>query len=87
MRYSFRRRWSLKAGSLITQEAVFKEFLTKRFRVFIVDVEKRIPNQFHQYIDWDQSRKEQVNWPTKTIVNMRFKNETDLATMIGLLKV
>ena len=28
----------------------------------------------------------QVNWPTKTFVNTWMKNETILATMIGLLK-
>ena len=46
-----------------------------------------MPSQFHQFFDWDQSRKEQGNWPTKTIVNMWIKNETNLATMIGLPKI
>ena len=55
--------------------------------VFIVDLQKIIPGQFHQHIDCDQSRKEQGNWPTKTIVNMWFKNETNLAAMIGLQKL
>ena len=53
----------------------------------MVDLEKMIPSQFHQYTDWDHFRKVQGNCPTKTIVNMWFKNETSLATMIGLLKV
>ena len=52
-----------------------------------MELQKIIPGQFHQYIDWDRSRKEQGKWPTKTIVYMWFKNETNLATMIGLLQV
>ena len=55
--------------------------------LFIVNLQKMVPNEFHQYIDWNQTRTEQGNWPTKTIVNMCFKNETHLATMMGLLKV
>ena len=52
--------------------------------VMIVELEKIIPGQFH---NWDQSRKEHGKRPTKKIVNMWFKNETNLATMIGLLNV
>ena len=55
--------------------------------VMIVDLEKMMPSQFIQFFEWDQSRKEQGNWPTKTIVNMWFKNETNMATMIGLPKI
>ena len=51
--------------------------------VFIVDLQKMILGQFHQYVDWDQSKEEQGNWPTKTMVSMCFRNETNLATMIG----
>ena len=54
---------------------------------FIVDLQKMVPNEFHRYIDWDQTRTEQGNWPTKTNVNVWFKNETHLATTIGLLNV
>ena len=53
----------------------------------VVDLQKMVPNEFHQYIDWNHTRAEQGDWPTKTTVNMWFKNETNLATMIGLLKV
>ena len=55
--------------------------------LFIVDLQKMVPNEFHQYIDWHQTRREQGNRPTKAIVNMWFENETNLATMSGLLKV
>ena len=51
------------------------------------DLQKMVPNAFHQYIAWNQTRTEQGNWPTKTIVNVWFKNDTRLATMIGLLKI
>ena len=55
--------------------------------LFTVDLQKMVPNEFHHYIDWNQTRTKQGTWQTKTIVNMWFKNETILATMIGLLKV
>ena len=55
--------------------------------LFTVDLKKMVPNELHQYIDWDLTRTEQGNWQTKTIVNVWFKNETHLATMIGLLNV
>ena len=65
----------------------FQRITNEEVMVMIVDLEKMLPSQFHQYIDWDHSRKEPGNWTTKTIVNMWFNNETTLATMIGLLKV
>ena len=46
-----------------------------------------VPSEFHKYIDWDQTRTEQWNWPTKTFLNMWFRNDTNLATMIGLLEI
>ena len=46
------------------------------------DLQQMVPNEFQQYIDWNQTNTEQGNWPTKTTVNMWFKNETNLATMI-----
>ena len=54
--------------------------------IFIRDLQKMVPNEFHKYIDWDQTRTEQGTWPTKTLVSLWFKNETNMATMIGLLK-
>ena len=51
------------------------------------DLEKMIPRQAHQWIDWDQTREQQGNWPTKKMVSVWFKNETILALMIELLKV
>ena len=38
-----------------------------------------------KYIDWDQTRTEQGSWPTKLIVSMWLKNETNLPTMAGIL--
>ena len=54
---------------------------------FICDLLKMVPDQFHKYIDWDQTGTEQGTWPTKTFVNVWFKNVTNLATMIGLLEI
>ena len=44
-----------------------------------------VPN-VHKYIDWDPTRTEQGTWRTKTFVNVWFRSETNLATMIGLLE-
>ena len=57
------------------------------FTNFISDLQKMVPNEFRKHIDWDQTKTGQGTWPTKTFFNMRFKNETNLATMIGLLKI
>ena len=54
---------------------------------FIRDLQKMLPDQYHKYIDWDHSRKEQGTWQTKTIVSMWFKNETNLATLVGMLDI
>ena len=43
---------------------------------FIGDLQNTVPNEFHKYVDWDQTRTEQGNWRTKTFVSMWFKNET-----------
>ena len=65
----------------------FQGITLNEVMLFIGDLQKMVPNESHQYIDWNLTRTEQGNWPTKTIVNMWFKNETNLATTIGLLKV
>ena len=51
------------------------------------DLERMVPQQAQKWIDWDQTRKEQGTWPTKSMVSMWFKHETNLVTMIGLLKI
>ena len=53
----------------------------------VSDLERMVPRQSHQWIDWDQTRKEQGNWPINTMVSMWFQNETNLVTIIELLKV
>ena len=45
------------------------------------------PDQYQKYIDWDQTRTEQGTWPTKTIVSMWFRNDTNLPTLVGLLDI
>ena len=45
-----------------------------------------VPRQAPKWIAWGQTRKEQGTWPTKTMVSVWFKNETNLVTMIELLK-
>ena len=49
-------------------------------------LQRMAPQQAHNWIDLDQTRKEQGTWPTKTMVSVWFKNETNLVTMIDLLK-
>ena len=52
---------------------------------FIRDLQEMVPDQFYKYTDWDKTRTEQGSWPTKTFINM-WSNETNLATMVGLLE-
>ena len=52
---------------------------------FIKDLHKMVPDRYQKYLDWDQIRTEQGTWPTKVIVSMRFKNETNSLTMVGML--
>ena len=54
---------------------------------FIRDLQKIVPDQFHKYIDWEHTRTEQGTWPTKKLVSMWFKNETNMSTMIGMLEI
>ena len=42
---------------------------------------------FTNMLTGTQTRTEQASWPTKKIVNMWFKNDTNLATTIGLLRI
>ena len=73
------RKMEFKGWITDNTKSSFQGITNKLVVVMIVDLEKMIPSQFHQYVDWNQTRTEQGNWPSKTIVNM--------ATMIGLLKV
>ena len=53
---------------------------------FIGDVEKMIPESSRKYIHWEQTHSEQEPWPTKNIVSMWFKSETNLPVMIEHLR-
>ena len=46
-----------------------------------------IPFNAKRFVDWELTSTEQVNWPTEVLVSMWFKSETNLATMIELLRV
>ena len=48
----------------------YQGFTATEVSNFIRDLEKMVPDQFHKFIDWDQTRTEQGTWPTKTFVNM-----------------
>ena len=54
---------------------------------FISDLRKMVANEFHKHLAGDQTMTEQGTCPTMTFVNMWFKNETNPATMIGLLEI
>ena len=54
--------------------------------ILVKDSETMVPQQAHKWIDWDQTRKEERTWPTKTMVSMWFKNETNFVTIFELLK-
>ena len=54
---------------------------------FFVDLKQMIPLNAQRCVDWEQTNTEQWNWPTKVLISMWFKSETNLATMIELLMV
>ena len=37
--------------------------------ILVRDLKRMVPRQAHKWIDWDQTRKEQGTWPTKTMVS------------------
>ena len=80
--------WKMELKGWITDctRSSFQGITLNAVMLFTVDLQKMVPNELHQYIDWDPTRTEQGNWLTKTIVNVWFMNETNLTTMIGLLK-
>ena len=53
----------------------FEGITLNEVMLFVVYLQKMVPEEVHHYIERNQTRTEQGNWPTKTI------------TMIGLLKV
>ena len=42
---------------------------------------------FHKHVDPDKTKKDQGNRSIKTFVDMCFKNETNMTTMIGILQI
>ena len=79
-----RERWNSKDLSQITNNVVTKLTETEVSN-FIQDLHGMVPDPYKKYVDWDQTRTEQGTWPTKTMVNMWFSNETNLPTRVGLL--
>ena len=67
---SFQGRWSSRVWVTDYTRSSFQGITLDEVMRFIVDLQKMVPNEFHQYIDWNQTRTEQGSWPTKTIVNM-----------------
>ena len=55
-------------------------------RKFIVDLQKMIPEETHTHMDWDQTNNQQGPWPTRNMLSMWFKNETNLVVVIDLLR-
>ena len=51
------------------------------------DLERMVPQQTQKWIDWDQTKKEQGTWSRTIMVSMWIKHETNLVTMIDLLKI
>ena len=53
----------------------------------LVDLTQMIPLNAQKFVDWEITSTEQGNWPTKVLVSMWFKSETNLATIIELRRV
>ena len=53
----------------------------------VLDVKQMIPLDAQRFVDWEQTRAEQGSWSTKTMISLWFRSDTNLATMIELLRV
>ena len=81
------RKMEFKGWVLDYKKCSYQGLAATEVSNFIRDLQKMMPDQHHKYTDWDQIRTEQGTWPTKSFINMWFKNETKLARMIGLLEI
>ena len=72
MIFLFQGRWNSKVGSLAK---------------VLVDLRQMIPFNAQRFVDWEQTSTEQEDCPTKILISMWFKSETNLATMVELLRV
>ena len=78
----------------ISRKMEFKRWVTDCTRTTVDEVahsffnlKQMIPLNAQRFVDWEQTNTEQWNWPTKVLISMWFKSETNLATMIELLMV
>ena len=60
----------MEFNGLVTdyKQCNFQVLTANEVTIFIKDLQKMVPNEFHKYIDWDQTRTEQGTCPTKTLV-------------------
>ena len=70
------RNMELKGWITDCTRSSFQGRTLNEVKLFTMDLQKMVPNELHQCIEWDLTRTEQGNWLTKTIVNVWFKNET-----------
>ena len=81
MKLPFLEKCISKDGSEITLR------VDEEMMKFLFDLERMVPQQGPKWIDWDQTRKEQGNWPRTILVSMWFKHETNMIMIIELLKI
>ena len=87
MKFSFQGTWEFKGWVTDYWRGSIQGFTNDEVATLVSDRERMVPQQAQKWIDWDQTGKEQGTWPTKMMVSMWFKNETNLVTMIDLLKI
>ena len=79
------RKMEFKGWVKINKQCSHQGLTGSEVTNFIKDLHRMVHDQ--KYIDWDQTRTAQGTWPTKTIVSMWFRNETNLPTMVGMLDI
>ena len=84
IKFSFYEKWNSKVDSQITPRVALQDITDDEVMKLL---ERIVPQHAQKYIDWDQTKKEQGTWPRKMKVSMWFKHETNLLTMIDLLKI
>ena len=82
------RKMKFKGWVTDNKQCSYQELTETEVSNFIKDLNQMVPGKIKSIlIDWDQTRTEQGTWPTKTIVSMWFRNETNLPTKVGLLDI
>ena len=80
------RKMEFKGWVTDFSESSFQGITDDEVATLVSDLERMVPQQANRWIDLGPEQEGQGTWPTKPMVSMLFKSETNLVTMIDLLR-